>query len=78
MGGLGTSDPAIDRADTEPTTSVDINAFWPLLAQALRTCKSQEDGQQAAEIFEGMPEPREHLHQAFPPVEKGSMTSGLW
>ncbi len=39
---------------------------------------SQEDAQQVAEISEGMPEPREHLHQAFPPVEKGSMTSGPW
>ena len=39
---------------------------------------SQEDAQQVAEIYEGMPEPREHLHQAFPPVEKGSMRSGLW
>ena len=51
---------------------------WALKLHAMRMYKSQEDAQEIAALFEGLPRFEEHFHQAHPPVANGQTFSGFW
>jgi hypothetical protein len=46
--------------------------------RALRTYKTQEDGQRLADLFERTPWAVEALHQAYPPASVGVQSVGFW
>ena len=69
----------LDGVETQPTTVIDIAQQKALKIQAIRSYRSQEDAQQVAKMFEEMPTAgSEYYHQAYPPVDDGSVKTGFW
>jgi LmbE family N-acetylglucosaminyl deacetylase len=69
----------VEGVEGEPNVFIHATAEeWALKLQAMRMYTSQEDAQEIAALFEGLPRFEEHFYQVYPPVADGQIFSGFW
>ena len=68
----------LHESETTPTVIVDIKEYKALKIRGLRMYRSQQDAQEAADMFEANAFDFEAFHRAHPPHREGQASDGFW
>lgn len=68
----------VHESERTPTVVIDIREHKSLKVRALRMYRSQQDAQDAADMFEGGPFDYEAFHRAYPAAPPGEVAAGFW